>query len=137
MKKRNLLKLIGGMLISAGFTGYGIFPALSAVDQEIKLNETVTRLVLKYCAGLETLREFGNQHLKSDPAAKSQAERLATALVDHNPQSQVEFRHFLDEKSKSDFAEEKMVIISGWALSETEATFMALIALCDPNVYSV
>ena len=78
-----------------------------------------------------TILKIGRQYRAIVPG-ENQKEKLTTLILDGKMQtitSDDGISEWIEEKIQKDFEEEKMVIVDGWILSETEARQCALFSL--------
>jgi hypothetical protein len=80
-------------------------------------------------------RDIGHYYLEvyPDEAVTEKMQRQVEDSLGEVPSDVIsdegKFRHFVQEKIRSDFKQGKTVTLDGWVLSETEARLCALLAL--------
>jgi len=128
--RRGFLRAMAAVGVAGLASGGGI--ALFACSREDRLE----RALRGFFADREAAGEVGKEVLALDPDAASARilmDRLGRrrgaelrALADSDPERLAEW---LRAQHREDFAEDRVVVVRGWVLSQTEAWLLALSAL--------
>jgi hypothetical protein len=78
---------------------------------------------------LEKARSLGRRYLASHPEAEAGARRLAELLLRVGPSGRAELARLLERRRQRDFERDRVVVLRGWVVAETEAQMCALTVL--------
>jgi hypothetical protein len=130
MKRRKFIKatIIGGAAI-----GLIIFFNWQKGSKWKKLPLMVPGVLSRFCDE-ETLRIIGETYLKNSPSENSKTKLsnlisngISKTILDSNDYDEISRQ--LEMKVRQDFVLERLIVVNGWILSETEVYQCALISL--------
>jgi hypothetical protein len=78
---------------------------------------------------LEKARSLGRQYLATCPGAETGARQLAELLLRAGPGDRGDLARLLARRRQRDFERDRVVILRGWVVAETEAQACALTVL--------
>jgi hypothetical protein len=130
MKRRTFI--YAGVVVATGL-GVGTF-VLQNNESKWKKQPFLYPFILSNFLNGESLRAIGNDYIVLRPVENSK-EKLLNAItngirkVQINTKDPAEEAMEIEKKVELDFKSEKMLLVKGWVISETEARQCALLSL--------
>lgn len=106
-------------------------PSLNGCNTDSKEKVISQPLFFSHLADAKTIRESGLAYRKLKPSEDSQATLVSVLSGNDQSNDRDAIRDRLDEQVKQDFKTGKIVTLTGWVLSETEARQCALFSILN------